>query len=58
MGATFLLGVPLKIIDGKIPILTFGVRKLQTVSEWFEEVWPEFVHHSELSCVAGTKKQV
>ena len=33
MGATLLLGGPVKIIDGKIPIKTFGVRKLQIVSE-------------------------
>ena len=33
MGAMFFLGGPVKIIDGKIPILTFGVKKLQIVSE-------------------------
>ena len=31
VGATFFLGCPVKIIDAKISIITFGVRKLQVV---------------------------
>ncbi len=41
MGATLFLGAHVKANDGKVPKLTFDLRKLQLVSVRFEKDWRE-----------------